>query len=85
LVVGRIGRVAAAASAVSVNVTLLAESTRRVGTAWPAAVSKEECGGGKAKRKIRVRLRNDPNAALHNRLKLLESASANRISNSSPR
>ena len=30
------------------QITLLAESTRRVGTAWPAAVSKAECGGGKA-------------------------------------
>jgi hypothetical protein len=70
---------------VVVNVTLLAESSRRVGTAWPAAVSKDECGGGKAQRKIRVRLRNDPNAALHNKLKLHESASANRILNRSPR
>jgi hypothetical protein len=33
--------------------TLLTESTRRVGTAWPAAVSRGDYGEGKAWRKIR--------------------------------
>jgi len=72
-VAGFAGRNSAVVS-VSVKVTLLAESSRRVGTAWPAAGSKEDCGRGKAQRKIRARLRNDPYAAPHNRLKLLESA-----------
>jgi hypothetical protein len=55
-----------------------------LGRRGPPPVSKEECGGSKAQRKIRVRLRNDPNAALHNRLKLLESESVNGILNRSP-
>jgi hypothetical protein len=37
----------------STKTTLLAESTRRVGTAWPNAVSKRDCGARKAARKIR--------------------------------
>ena len=37
----------------STNTTLLAESTRRVGTAWPNAGSKRDCGARKAARKIR--------------------------------
>jgi len=46
--------------AVSVNSTLLAESTRRVGTAWPDAGSNGDCGIGKAKAKILpLRLCND--------------------------
>src|SRR3954447_3858466 len=53
-VVGFAGRTSAPASAVSVNSTLLAESTRRVGTAWPAAAHKPESGRSKAVRKIRV-------------------------------
>ena len=56
-VAGLAGRNVAPAAAVSVNVSILAESARRVGTAWPAAVSREECGDGKAARKIRRRLR----------------------------
>src|SRR4249919_80924 len=60
LMAGFARRNSALVSVSVVNVTLLAESSRRVGTAWPAAASKEECGGGKAERKIRVRLRNDP-------------------------
>jgi hypothetical protein len=39
-----IGRGSAMAAVVSVNVTLLAESTRRVGTAWPGA----GCNGWRA-------------------------------------
>src|SRR5688500_6551711 len=35
------GRAGRTAGGVFVNVTLLAESTRRVGTAWPAAASKD--------------------------------------------
>jgi hypothetical protein len=66
-------RNAAPATSVSVTITLLAESARRVGTAWPGAVSKEECGGGKAARKIRRDSVTNARAALHNRLKLLES------------
>ena len=67
---------AAAAVAMSVNVTLLAESARRVGTAWPAAVCREDCGAGKAARKIRA-AEESVHGALHNRLKLLESVSPN--------
>src|SRR5438270_1143456 len=46
----------APAAVTSVNLTLLAESARCVGTPWPGAASKEDCGGGKAARKIRLRL-----------------------------
>jgi hypothetical protein len=42
----------APAAAVSVNSTLLAESTRRVGTAWPVDRSNGDCGIGKAWAKI---------------------------------
>ena len=56
---GRAGNVAgfgrrnvAPAAVVSVNATLLPESTRRVGTAWPEAGSNGDCGIGKAKAKI---------------------------------
>src|SRR5205085_4738988 len=51
-----------------VKLTLLAESSRRVGTAWPGAGSKAESGVSKARRKIRVR-------AAGNHLNLLESQS----------
>src|SRR4029078_12667198 len=66
-------RNAAPAISVSVTITLLAESARRVVTEVPGAVSKEECGGGKAARKIRRDSVTNARAALHNRLKLLES------------
>jgi hypothetical protein len=46
---------------VSFNITLLAESSRRVGTAWPGAVSKAEYGDGKAAAK-------DSRIAPHNSL-----------------
>jgi hypothetical protein len=36
------GRAGRTAGGVFVNVTLLSESTRRVGTAWPAAASKRQ-------------------------------------------
>jgi hypothetical protein len=56
---GRAGKVygfgrrkVAPAVAVSVNSTLLPESTRRVGTAWPEAGSNGDCGIGKATAKI---------------------------------
>ena len=53
-------RKVAPAAVVSVNSTLLAESTRRVGTAWPDAGSNGDCGIGKAKAKILpLRLCND--------------------------
>jgi hypothetical protein len=64
----------APAVAASVNVTLLPESSRRVGTAWPGAISKAESGGGKG---IKERFAGESfhhlDAALHNRLKLFES------------
>jgi hypothetical protein len=41
----------AAGVAVSVNITLLAESTRRVGTAWPGAAFTGDCGARKASAK----------------------------------
>jgi len=47
-VVGFGRRNCAPAVAVSVNSTLLAESTRRVGTAWPVAGFSDECGLCKA-------------------------------------
>src|SRR5881392_2438674 len=65
-VTGFAARTGAPASAVSVNSTLLTESTRRVGTAWAGGASKPECGDRKAARKIRTRIV----AALHNSLNL---------------
>jgi hypothetical protein len=72
-VAGLAGRNVAPAAAVSVNVSLLAESARRVGTAWPAAVFREECGDGKAAQRFAADSIKCAVAALHNRLKLLES------------
>ena len=60
------------------QITLLAESTRRVGTAWPGAGCKAESDCCKAARKIR-------DAAAHNRLISFGSASWNRDLNGSPR
>ena len=59
----------APAAAVSVNVTLLAESTRRVGTAWPGAGSKRASA---AQGQVRGNRENFA-AALHNSLNLLVS------------
>ena len=57
----------------SVNVTLLAESSRRVGTAWPG----DRCNGcaGDGNRGVKdLRANDSTHAALHNRLNLLESS-----------
>src|SRR5206468_13007637 len=53
--------------------TLLTESTRRVGTAWPGAASRAECGDGKAPRKFRAFDSVRRRVAPHNSLNLLES------------
>jgi len=45
------GRAGRTAGGVFVTITLLAESTRRVGTAWPAAGSSEEFRAAKPARK----------------------------------
>jgi hypothetical protein len=58
----------------SVNVTLLPESSRRVGTAWPGAGCKAECGIRKAALEESGRCESQTiDAALHNSLNLLES------------
>ena len=68
-----LGARSACAATASVNVTLLAESSRRVGTAWPRAVSKGECGAGKAVLKDSRCESQTIDAALHNSLNLLKS------------
>jgi hypothetical protein len=72
-----LGARSACAATASVNVTLLAESSRRVGTAWPGAVCKGECGAGKAAVKDSRCESQTIDAALHNSLNLLESGSRN--------
>jgi hypothetical protein len=75
LMSGLARRTMAPAAATSVNLTLLAESTRRVGTAWPADGSTGLSGARKAARKIRFRIDLETfDAALHNQLILFGSA-----------
>src|SRR3954467_15751040 len=50
---GLAGRTSAPAAVASVNVALLAESTRRVGTAWPVDGCKDRRASRKGPRKIR--------------------------------
>src|SRR5215472_2365216 len=70
---GFAGRTSAPAAITSVNVTLLPESSRRVGTAWPGA----GCNGcfrvdNRCRERFAFRLSNGSNAALHNSLILFE-------------
>jgi hypothetical protein len=60
------------------RIALLPERTRRVGTPWPTAVSREDCGIGKAARKIRRGTAPCLYAALHNSLILLEDGAVTR-------
>ena len=88
--IGRLGRVSGLRGAHSrrrqrfSHVTLLAESSRRVGTAWPEAGCKRDCGssqgGAKDSRANRFRL-----AALHNRLEFARIRPGRAELNGSPR
>ena len=73
LVRGSARRTSAPAAIASLNLTLLAESSRRVGTAWPGA----GCNGwarvdNRRRERFALRLSNGWNAAPHNSLIFLE-------------